>query len=154
MMFFKFIRFDIKNGILRQYNAVLLTFLFSFLAAGLHALSLRVYELVHPEYLDIQSTIADFMITVFAGCRENAAQEMTWPNRLAKRPQRGWCLCLPSNLSVNFLLLLVLFPFAQSLHSFFVGSWYSFPLAFGVCLRCKPKQRRHDRKERQWRPKA
>ena len=76
MMFFKFIRFDIKNGILRQYNAVLLTFLFSFLAAGLHALSLRVYELVHPEYLDIQSTIADFMITVFAGCRENAAQEM------------------------------------------------------------------------------
>ena len=75
-MFFKFIRFDIKNGVLKQYKAVILTFLFSFLAAGLHALSLRAYELVHPEYLNIQPTIGDFMITIFAGCRENAAQEM------------------------------------------------------------------------------
>lgn len=76
MMFFKFVRFDIKNGVVKQYRVVLLTFLFSFLAAGLHALSLRAYELVHPEYLDIQPTLADFLITVFAGCRENAAQEM------------------------------------------------------------------------------
>ena len=75
-MFFKFIRFDIKNGVLKQYKAVILTFLFSFRAAGLHALPFRAYELVHPEYLNIQPTIGDFMITIFAGCRENAAQEM------------------------------------------------------------------------------
>lgn len=40
--------------------------------------------------------------------------------------------------------LLVLLPFMQALHSFFVGSWYSFPLTFGVCLLCKQKQRRHE----------
>lgn len=75
MTFIKFVRFDIINGVIKRWRQFLLTMLFSFLAGILHFLSLRVYELVHPDYLELHPFIGDFLITIFGGCSSNAIQE-------------------------------------------------------------------------------
>ena len=75
MMFINFVKFDIDNGIIKHWRQILLTLLFSFLAGILHLLSLRVYELVHPEYLELRPLTGDFLITIFGGCKSNDIQE-------------------------------------------------------------------------------
>lgn len=75
MMFIKFVKFDIDNGIIKHWRQILLTLLFSFLAGILHLLSLRVYELIHPEYLELRPLTGDFLITIFGGCKSNDIQE-------------------------------------------------------------------------------
>lgn len=75
MTFIKFARFDIEHGVLMRWRQLLLTVLFSFLAGLLHLLSLRVYELVHPDYLELRPLMGDFLLTIFGGCSANAIQE-------------------------------------------------------------------------------
>lgn len=75
MTFIKFVRFDIHNGIIKNSRPIILTLIFSFMGGLLHILSLRVYELVHPDYLQLPPLAGDFLITVFGGCRANAMQE-------------------------------------------------------------------------------
>ncbi|MDD2992829.1 MAG: hypothetical protein PHG73_04715 [Pygmaiobacter sp.] len=76
MMFYKFLRFDFKNGILHQWKTFACTGVLFFLGAALHCLTLRVLSITRPEYLQTPPTVGDYMITVFAGVRAHAAQEM------------------------------------------------------------------------------
>lgn len=66
-MFSKFLKNDLKNGILLQWSKYVLSFLLFFILSLMHFLENRIFELIHPEYLEGGTTVGDYLLFIFTG---------------------------------------------------------------------------------------
>lgn len=76
MTFIKLLRFDLKNGIICKWRDFLKTAILFFIAAGLHFLTLRIFEITRPEYFSVSPTVGDYCLSIFAGSQIDAIQTM------------------------------------------------------------------------------
>lgn len=67
-MFFKFVRHDLLHGLLGNKKHLVLTFIVFFFLASYHFLTLRIFSLTRPEYLQVPATTADYLLSVIGGC--------------------------------------------------------------------------------------
>lgn len=67
-MFIKFIRHDLRHGILQRKGHMVLSFLLFFCLSSYRFLLVRIYELLYPQYFDSPVTTADYFISIIGGC--------------------------------------------------------------------------------------
>lgn len=67
MMFFKFVKNDIKEGFYQNRWKYLLTFSIFLCLSFYHFLTLRIYEISNPEYFSTKPTVGDYLATIIGG---------------------------------------------------------------------------------------
>lgn len=67
-MFYKFLHHDLTYGLLLHWKRCIVTFLMFFCLSFSHFLTLRIYELIHPEFFDAPVTTADYFFAMAGGC--------------------------------------------------------------------------------------
>lgn len=66
-MFSRFLKHDIRYGILNQKVRLIVTFILFFCLSSYHFLILRIYELTNPEYFTLPVTTSDYFLALTGG---------------------------------------------------------------------------------------